>query len=198
VTYERRITAFSQWADFGTNFSISNATMSLQKVSMPMHLSATRAMLLMDMSGNSGSSGALTVSLAIYTLTGSSANLASSASRQISWTSGSATSATSQLGGASGTRYRTVGVNFSMTPGDYLIGVHMRTTNDGTWRAFGRQGASIVGTYDGGETDYYIDGTSVSSFTTAFPASIAVTNTNYARTGAAALRQAGIIFVGSY
>ena len=198
ATYERRVTAFSQWAEFGTNFSISNATLSLQKVSMPMHLSATRAVVLMDLTGNSGSTGALTVSMAVYTLSGSTASLASSASRQISWTSGSETTASSIYGGVSGTRYRTLGINVSMTPGDYLFGFHFRTTNNGTWRAFGRQAVSIVGTYDGVETDYFIDGTSNSSFTTAFPASVVATNTNYARTGAPALRQPGVILIGTF
>jgi hypothetical protein len=198
ATLERRVTAFSQWADFATNFSISNATLSLQKLSMPMHLSVTQAVLLMALSGNTDSSGALTVSLGVYTLSGSTASLASSASRQISWTSGSATTASSIYGGVSGTRYRTVAIDISMTPGDYLLGVHMRTTNNGTWRAFGRPAVSIVGTFDGVETAYYLDGTSVSSFTTAMPASIVATNTNYARTGAAAQRQAGFVFVGTF
>ena len=197
ATYERRITAFSQWADFATNFNISHGTLSIQKVSMPMHLSATRAMLLLAMAGKKQSSGALTISMGVYTMSGSTASLASTASRQISWTSGAATTATSIYGGVSGTRYRSLGVNYSMTPGDYLFAYHFQTTNDGAWSAFGRPGASIVGTYDGAETDYFIDGTSVSSFTTAFPASIVATNTNYARTGDNALQQPGVILVGT-
>lgn len=198
ATYERRVTAFSQWAEFGTNFSISNASLSIQKMSIPMHLSASQAVILMDLSGNSGSSGALTVSMAFYTLSGSTASLATSASRQISWTSGSATSASSQYGGASGTRYRTLGINVSLTPGDYMMGFHFRTTNNGTWRVFGRQAVNLVGTYDGVETAYFLDGTSNASFTTAFPSSVVVTDTNYARTGAPAMRQPGVILIGTF
>jgi hypothetical protein len=198
ATYERRITAFSQWAEFATNFSISNASLSLQKVSMPMHLSVTGAIVPLALSGSSNSSGALTISMAIYTLNGVTASLASSGSRQISWTSGSDTSASSRYGGASGTRYRTFGINASLTPGDYLVGFWFRTTNDGTWRVFGRNGMNLVGTYDGIETSYFLDGFSTSSFTTAMPGSVVATNTNYVRTSLQALQQPGVILLGSF
>jgi hypothetical protein len=153
---------------------------------------------MMSLTGNTNSSGALTISMAVYTLSGSTASLATTASRQISWTSGSQTSASSLYGGVSGTRYRTIAVGFNLTPGDYLFAFNMQTSNNGTWGAFGRPSASIVGALDGAETNYYLNGTSVSSFTTAFPASINVTDTNYARTGAGALQQPGFILVGTF
>ncbi len=198
ASYASQVTAFSQFADFATNFSISNATLSLQKVSLPAYVTATRAAFLMDLTGNSNSTGALTISMAVYTLTGSTASIASSASRQLSWTTGSQTTASSIYGGNSGTRYRTLAINLTLTPGDYLFAWHFRTTNNGTWRIFGRPAASIVGALDANETNYWLDGTSVSSFTTAMPASINVTDTNYARTGAAALRQPGVILIGTF
>ena len=191
------ITAFSQWAEFNTNWTISNATMSMQKVSMPMYLSATAGVIMMNLSGNTNSSGALTVSMGVYTLNGGTASLASSGSRQISWTSGSATSASSQYGGVSGTQYRTLPINVSFTPGDYLFAFVFSTTNNGTWQVFGKQGLNIVNVFDGIETSYFLDGTSGSS-TGAFPASIAATNTNYGRTGLAALRQPGVILLGTH
>lgn len=198
ATYERRVTAFSQWAEFGTNYSISNASLSMQKVSMPMHLSVTGAAIVMALSGNTNSSGALTISMGIYTLSGSTASLASSGSRQLSWTSGSATSESSLYGGASGTRYRTFGINASLTPGDYMLGFWFRTTNNGTWRVFGRQGVNLVGLYDGIETLYFLDGRSTSSFVTGMPASFVATDTNYVRTGLPALQQPGVVLLGSY
>jgi len=73
----------------------------------------------------------------------------------------------------------------------------MQTKNNGTWKWFGRNGASVVGSFDGIETAYYLDGLSASSFTTAFPATIAATNTNYVRTGAGAMRQPGFLLVGT-
>jgi hypothetical protein len=196
ASFAQSITIFSQDFDFVTNFAISQASMSFQKVSFPMNLSATQLAILADFEGATGSSGAVTISHAIYTFNASTASLASSGSRAISWTSGSATSASSQYGGASGTRYRTIGINYSMTPGDYLYGWFFSTSNSVTVNVFGRQAASIVGTFDGFETSQFMNGTSVSS-SNAFPTSIAATNTNYARTGAAALRQPGAIFVGT-
>jgi hypothetical protein len=199
ATVENKLTAFQWPLPFhDTNFTISNATFSLQKVYVPMHITATRMLILMDLTGNSGSTGALTFSAAVYTLSGSTASLASSGSRQLSWTSGSSTTQSSAYGGVSGTQYRTLAINLTMTPGDYMFGYHFRTTNDGTWRIFGRQAVSIANALDANQTNYFLDGTSVSSFTTAFPASINVTDTNFARTGAAALRQPGFIVVGTF
>jgi hypothetical protein len=190
------ITAFSQWAEWNTNWTVSAASFSMQKVSMPMVLSATRAQLLMALSGNTNSSGAMTVSIGIYTMSGSTASLASSGSAQVSWTSGSLTTASSQYGGVSGTRYITVPANFSMTPGDYMIGFNFSTNNNGTWRAFGRNGANVVGSYEG-DTDYWIDGTSVSSVAGGLLASFVKTDTGYARTGLGAQRQPGFILIGT-
>ena len=199
ATVENRLTAF-QWPQpfHDTNFSISNATLSLQKIFMPMHHTATRMLAIFNLTGASNSTGALTWSAAVYTLSGSTASLASSASRQISWTSGSATTASSVYGGVSGTQYQTLAINLTMTPGDYLFAHHFRTTNNGTWAIFGKNAVSIVNALDANQTNYWLDGTSVSSFTTAFPNSINVTDTNYARTGAAALRQPGFVLVGTF
>ena len=191
------ISMFSQDADFVTNFAISQNTLSFQKVSFPMYLSATQMGVLIDVEGSSNSSGAFTLSHAVYTISASTASLASSASRVISWTSGSQTTATSVYGGVSGTRYRTVGVNYSLTPGDYLFAWWVSTANTpNTLNIFGRAAASIVGTYDGFETAHFLNGSSVSSVN-AFPSSVVNTNTNYARTGAPALRQPGAIFAGT-
>lgn len=197
ATYERRVSMFSQWAEFDTNFQITPATVSFQKVSMPMHLSATQMAIMMALTGASNSSGAITVTAGLYTMAGSTASLATSASRVISWTSGSDTSASSRYGGVSGTRYRTIGFNASMTPGDYLLAFNMSTTNNGTWRAFGRVGLNVVGTFDGFETANYLDGQSGSS-SSSLPSSVVVTNTNYIRTGVGAMQQPGAIFVGTF
>lgn len=190
------VSVFSQDADFVTNFSAAPGGMSLQKLSFPMNLSATQLIALLDLEGASNSSGAMTLSHAVYTLSASTASLASSASRVFSWTSGSAVSASSQFGGVSGTRYRTVGVNYSLTPGDYLFAWQIQTANNGTWNVIGRAGVNIVGPYDGVETTLWLNGSSVSTVA-AFPASIVATDTGYVRTGVPALRQPGAILVGT-
>jgi hypothetical protein len=182
-----------------TNFSISNASFSLQHFHPKVDITATRAEVLMALSGNSGSTGALTISMGIYTMAGSTMSLASSDSRQVTWTSGSATSNSTVFGGVSGTRYRTVALaSWPITAGDYMLGFWYRTTNDGTWRAFGQQGPTIVGAVDANETNAYLHGFSTSSFTTAMVASVNVTDTNYVRTGANALQQPGVVFLGSF
>jgi hypothetical protein len=186
---------FSQDADFVTNFPVSQAGLSLQKLSFPMNLSATQLGFIAAISCALGSSGAVTISHGVYTFNNGTASLASSGSRAFSWSSGTATNAASLYGGASGTRYRTVPVNYSMTPGDYLFAWAISTSNSLTMNVFGRAGLNIVGTFDGFETAQFLNGVSVSSVAT-LPGSIVATNTGYARTGFSAMRQPGAILVG--
>lgn len=184
---------------WNTNFTISNASLSLQHFNPRADIVASQANFLMALSGNTNSTGALTISMGVYTMSGSTMSLASSDSRQISWTSGSQTTNSTVYGGISGTRYRTVALaNWSLTAGDYMLGLWYRTTNDGVWRIFGQQGPTIVGAVDANETNQYFPGFSTSSFTTAMIASVNVTNTNFVRTGADALQQPGVIFLGSF
>lgn len=196
VDSTNNIAMASQWAEFGTNWSISQASLSFQRAALGRWLTVTGAAVLMDMAGATNSTGALTISLGIYSLAGSTASLVSSGSRLISWTTGALTTASSIYGGVSGTRYRTINVNWNITPGDYMLAVAMSTSNNGNWKVFGRQGPQIVGGFDGWELNNYLDGTSVSS-SAGFPASFNMTNTNYARTGIGAFRQPGIILAGT-
>jgi hypothetical protein len=191
------VSCFSQDADFVTNFVAAQASLSFQKLSLAMNLSATQLALIADFNGTSNSSGAITISHAVYTMTGGTANLASSASRAFSWTSGSATSASTQFGGMSGTRYRTIGVSYAMTPGDYLFAWWVSTANSVSCTVFGRAAMNLVGTYDGVETNYFLNGISSSSVGV-FPASFAATDTGYVRTGFSALRQPGVILIGTH
>lgn len=189
-----------QWPNdpWRTNFTISNASGSWQHFRPMGRMTATQLHLMLSMSGASNSSGALTISVGIYTMSGSTMSLASSDSRQVSWTSGSETSASSRYGGQSGARYRTVSLNnWAITDGEYMVMAWFRTTNNGTWRAYGRQGANVVGALDAVETRHWLDGHSTSSFTTAMPNSINVTNTEYVRSGANAQQQVGMILLGA-
>jgi hypothetical protein len=190
------VSMFSQDADFVTHFAVSQAALSLQKLSLAMNLRATECALIADFRGFSNSSGAVTVSHGVYTLSGETASLASSASRVFSWTSGSNTAVSSQFGGASGTRYRTIGVNYSMTPGDYLFGYAISTANGNDVSVFGRAAMNIVGVYDGIEEDTFLNGVSAAAVG-ALPSSVVATDTGYVRTGFSALRQPGIILIGT-
>lgn len=182
-----------------TNFTISNASFSLQHFYPKADLSATQANLLMALSGHTNSTGALTISIGAYTMAGSTMSLASSTSRQITWTSGSQTTNSTVYGGISGTCYRTVAIgNWNFTAGDYMLGVWCRTTNDGSWSMFGTQGPTIVNANDVNETQAYLAGYfSTGSWTTAMVASINLTDTNYVRTGGPVLQQPSIIFMGT-
>ncbi len=192
------VSAYSQYGDFISSMQLSNATMSLVRASVPAYMNATAAVFIMSMNGASGSTGALTMSHAVYTLSGSTASLASSASRQLSWTSGSATSATGQFGGVSGNRYRSMTCSYAFTPGDYLFGFYFLTTNAGTWTLMGNgHTISFTSSPDGIDTNFFLDGISTSSFNTAFPSSIVATDTNYVRTGAGVSRMPGVILFGS-
>lgn len=198
ASISERLSLWSHNMELVSNWTVQNGILSIQRVQLPLRHTMSQLMMVMDLTGASGSSGALTVSAGVYTMAGSTASLSTSASRELSWTSGSETSASSRYGGVSGTRYRTLAINVSMTPGDYLVGIWMRTTNNGTWRVFGLQRVSIAGALDTNETRIFLDGITSASFSTALPASIDVTNTGFQRTGQSALRQPGLIFVGSF
>jgi hypothetical protein len=191
------ISVFSQWGGFETNYSVSQGMISYQKLSLPMPLSGSSGVVMMDLSGHSDSSGGVTVLLAAYSISAGTAASIASASGGFSWTSGTATTASSVYGGASGTRYRSFEWNVSLTPGDYLMAIAVSTENDGSARIFGRQGVNIVGLFAGAETMFFLDGVSASS-SNAFPASVLASDTNYLRTGLSAAQQPGFILIGTF
>lgn len=190
------ITVFSQWAEFGTNFTVWPGVASFQKVSMPMGVSGSSGAIIMEMLGNSNSSGGVTLHVGAYRMTASTASNISTRSAGFTWASGSETTDAGLYGGASGTRYRSFPWDVAMTPGDYLFAFAISTTNDGTCRILGRQGVNIVGTFVGFETNYFVDGYTNSSVGS-LPDTIVANNTNYVRTGLSALRQPGFILFGT-
>jgi hypothetical protein len=189
------INAF-RWADFATNNTIWSGQASYQLVSMPMGLSGSSGLMMAELLGNSGSSGGITLHVAAYQLTGSTAGAITSRSAGFTWTSGSDTTASSVYGGASGTRYRSFPWDVNMTPGEYLFGVVVSQAGDGTVRLFGRQGANLVGSFVGIETNYFVDGYTNSTIA-AFPANVVANNTNFVRTGLSAQRQPAFVLFGT-
>jgi len=190
------ITVFSQWGGFETHYSASNGMLSIQKVSLPMGLSGSSGVVLVDLAGHTNSSGGFTISIAAYSISGQTAGSLSSATGGFSWTSGSDTTASSVWGGVSGTRYRSFHWPITLSPGDYVFAIAVSTQNDGSARVFGRQAVNIVGSFAGADTAYFLDGVSLST-TNAFPISIAATDTNYARTGMQAAQQPGFVLLGT-
>ncbi len=178
-------------------FAGTAQSVTFARVVIPYHLSATQAVMWDSMTGTSNNIGGVTLSVGVYTMSGSTAGLASSGSREFSWASGSETSAASIYGGASGLRARTIPVNFSMTPGDYLMaficsfsGVNVSHTFVGITNPYG----SVLA-FDGFETSQFMNGVSIGA-TAAFPASFNVNDTNYQRT--VAIRQPGVALYGTF
>jgi hypothetical protein len=200
ITAGNTARSFSFGEYFTTAMTLSNANVVLFPFNIPHYMTATRAMLLAHMSGNTNSSGAITISLGVYSMSGSTASLASSESTQIIWTSGtnSTASTATQFAIFSGTRYRALTLgSWGFTPGDYIFGMWFRTTNNGTFSFFGRSTVSMVSEVFTSITQNFLPGYSTSSFTTAFPGSINVTNTDYVRTGSGAQRIPSFLFMGS-
>lgn len=193
---QQPITVFSQHGGFETHYTLSNAQISFQKVSLPMAISGSSGVVLADLAGHSDSSGAFTISIGAYAISGLTAGTITTQTAGYSWTSGSDTSASSEYGGVSGTRYRSFPWPVSMNPGDYLFAFAVSTSNDGSLRIFGRQGVNIVGSYAGADTAYFLDGVSLAT-SAAFPISVAAIDPNYARTGLSAAQQPGFILIGT-
>lgn len=193
---------FSHNADWYSNWGLQNGFLSLAKFSVPMDMSATQFMVVMNYAGAatlSNSSNAFTLSAGLYTFSASTLSLLSSASQTYSWTSGSSTTNSTAFGGNSGTQYRTVPWSVTITPGDYMLGLWWRGSSaTGNFSIFGRQGMSIANAVETNQTQLYLDGISTASFTTAMPASINLTDTGYNRTGVSALRQPGFILAGTF
>lgn len=189
------VSAFSHNAEWGSNWVVQQGILSLQRVTVPVNVTMDSALFAMDLKAPVGMSGGMTLSMGVYTFTGSTASLSTFFSGSTTWTGGTNSTASSVYGGVSGTRYRPLDAAFLLPPGDYLVGVHVLTTNAGTWNIFGRQGMSIVGqlSLPVNVTNNFIDGVSLSSFSTLLPSSVIVTDSNYNRTGQSALRQPGFI-----
>jgi len=106
-----------------TGSAAATSNLSFQRLIMWQPLSATLANFLVDVNDTASQQGSLTLSLAVYTINGTSASLASSTSSGVTWTSGTNVSQTSVYGANSGMRSRSIGLGtWVFTPGDYFFG----------------------------------------------------------------------------
>ena len=193
---------FSNWQNGApiTSFNSSNGFMSLQPIVVPYAMTVTRLIFLASLSvgtSSSGSSGAISLNVGLYTLAGGTSgtmNLASSASSQLSWTSGGPFSSSSAIG------YQQMTVSWVLTPGPYLFGMAIASSNvTQTVNLYGT--ASIASVASGFGTAIssmpWLPGFSVSSVTIC-PASIGVTNTaSWVRSGSSVFMQPWISFQGT-
>jgi hypothetical protein len=190
---------FSNWQNGApvASFGTSNAFLSLQPFVVQHAITVTNILWLGSLSAATNSSGAWSVSFGLYTLSGGSTgslSLASSGSTSFSFTSGAAYSS------LSGLAYRQLSVtSWSLTPGFYVLGHWGATTNAGTHTYYGTASAlSIASGLGASMSSMVLPGFSASSFTTAMPASIGVTNTSgYVRSGSSVWNQAWVSFQGT-
>lgn len=189
ITIRDMAKSFYKWEPLIGNASSSNTSNAVQSwvyVSMPQYINATRMDFQASLSANTNSTGQYTLSIGLYTLSGSTASLWTSTSMSRSWTSGTAAPATasSAYGGVSGWHNRTIALGtWNITPGEYLVGVWMRTTGGAqTWAPTFYFLNSIPNLQDVNETQYWDHGYSSASYSTAMIGSINLTDTNYIRT----------------
>lgn len=199
---------YSYWDneyDKNANAAATNSgaiNLSLQRQRIPANLAATRVDLLGHLTVAGSTAGSYSISFAAYTMTGSTANMASSTVINSTFNSGTTQSA-SMYGGHSGTRWRSLALaTWNITPGDYLFGVMLSQAGvagtTGSWTLFGNTSVSINGLPgDGGGnmTAYFNDGI-YRVATGAFPASIHLSDIN--QTGASVMRQPWLQLAGTY
>jgi hypothetical protein len=169
-------------------------------VTLPAYITVTQALMRVEINGNSTATDgtAVTLAVALYTLSGGTASLATSGGRTLTWVSGN-TNSTSVYAGASGLRWRTIPFNATLTPGDYLIAISMSSATNVTLSVPVVSDQSGAGSYDGVENTNWLGGGILTVTSAAFPASIAASDSaGYLRTGADANRRPTVTFFGTF
>jgi len=167
-------------AVLGSSSGSASATsnLSYQRAIVWQPISATLANFLVAISDSASGQGTLTISFAVYTINGTSASLASSASSSISWTTGTNVSQSSVYAGIAGLRSQSVGLStWVLTPGDYLFGF-MASLNGaaGTTASMSVIGSvtnqtGVAQSVSGGNLPYFCQGY-YSAGTSAFPGQV--------------------------
>jgi hypothetical protein len=175
----------------------SNCVLSLQPIIVPYNLTVTNLIWFASLSAATNSSGALSVSVGIYTLNGGttgSLSLASSSSSNYTWTSAA------QYSSSSGPGYRMLSVaSWALTPGPYLLAFWGSSANAGTFGIYNTaSGASIASGLVSLLTNQMLPGFWATSFGTAMPSSFSLSDTaGYRRTGASVWAQPWMVFQGT-
>lgn len=130
--------------DFTNAAANANASLNLMPINLQAGLTATRGVIELSGSGASGSSAGLSISLIVYSMANStSLSSISSGSFGLTWTSG--TNSSNNWGGIFGRRQWTIPINVNMSPGDYVLGLWIRSTNAGTFSIIGGSAAAYSG-----------------------------------------------------
>jgi len=160
----------------GGNKDAQNGVLSLQRVAFGARLDATRADLIGSIATTIATDGTYGISLGMYTLSGSTASLVSSATVSVTWNSNSLSTAASLFGGQTGQRWRSVPLGtWSITAGDYLLGILFTQSGGGGFSVpmgfVGSESNQVL--YEPSETNLpYFGAGKYSTTTAALPASV--------------------------
>jgi hypothetical protein len=187
----------SSWSNgqFATAQSGGQGTLFFQPAIFPYAITVTNVMWLASVSSAaSNSSGGLSVSAALYTLSGGTKiTLVSSGSTNLTWTSGAA------LSSNTGINFQQMSVNsWVVTPGVYLFAFWISTQNSNSMSFYGEVQQPVISSGQvAAMSNLMLKGYSQAT-TNALPASFGITNTaSYIRTGATAAQQPTIILQGT-
>jgi len=187
----------SSWSNgyFATAQTMGQGTLFFQPIIVPYAITVTNLLWLASVSSQaSNSSGGLSVSAALYTLSGGTKiTLVSSGSTNLTWTSGAA------LSSNTGINYQQMSLNsWALTPGPYLFGWWVSTENGIGLSIYGNvQQPAISSGKVAAMSNLMVNGYSQAT-TNALPASFGLSNTaSYIRTGATAAQQPTFIFQGT-
>lgn len=187
----------SSWSVAGgpaTALSNGQNTLHFEAIQIPYAITATNLLFLASISNSTTNvSGGFSLSAALYSLNVSTLSLASSASTNITWTSGAA------LSSNTGINYQQMSLNsWAITPGPYLLAWWISTQNSASVSYYGppTQPAIASGLVAAMST-LMLNGYSQAT-TNALPSSFGISNTaSYIRTGATAAQQPYVILQGT-
>jgi hypothetical protein len=162
----------------GVTASSASSNLTLMRAVLPFQVSATRLDFLGHLTVVGSTNGSYTASAAVYTMTGSTLNLASSSSVGVTFTSGTNSTTVSVYGAHSGTRWRSVPTGtWNLTPGEYVFGLMLSQAGvagtTGSWSLACQESISVIQEVgvSAAQNDYFADGV-FSAATGAFPSSI--------------------------
>jgi len=186
----------SSWSNGNPSTAMTGGqnTLFFQPIIVPYALTATNLLWLASQTNHAtNSSGGLSVSAALYTLNaGTALSLASSASTNLTWTSGAA------LSSNTGINYQQMSMSWVVTPGVYLFAWWVSTQNSASMSYYGpAQQPAISSGQVAAMSNLMLEGYSQAT-TNALPSSFGLSNTaSYIRTGATAAEQPFIIMQGT-
>jgi len=186
----------SSWSNGHAATAISGGqnTLYFLPIIVPDCITASNLLFLASVTNHAtNSSGGFSISAALYTLNVSTLSLASSASSNITWTSGAAYSSNS------GINYQQMSLNsWSITPGPYLLAWWISTQNSATVSYYGPPQQPLIGSGQiAAMSTLMLPGYSQAT-TNALPTSFGMSNTaSYIRTGATAAQMPWIALQGT-